>query len=77
MSGFTKPFRSSNQLRRLPWAFGRKEWREQSQSYLSGLLLQCEEQRSAEKLSGMVPVKAKSMRRFLTEVRISLEKEIR
>ena len=50
-------------------AFGRKQWREQSQYYLQGLLVQPQERRNAENLSEMVPVSARSMQRFLTEAR--------
>ena len=50
-------------------AFGRKQWREQSQYYLQGLLVQSQERRNAENLSEMVPVSARSMQRFLTEAR--------
>ena len=50
-------------------AFGRKQWREQSQYYLQGLLVQSQERRNAENLSKMVPVSARSMQRFLTEAR--------
>ena len=51
-------------------AFGRKQWREQSQYYLQGLLVQSQERRNAENLSEMVPVSARSMQRFLTEARL-------
>ena len=50
-------------------SFGRKQWREQSQYYLQGLLVQSQERRNAENLSEMVPVSARSMQRFLTEAR--------
>ena len=50
-------------------AFGRKQWREQSQYYLQGLLVQSQERRNAGNLSEMVPVSARSMQRFLTEAR--------
>ena len=75
LSGFTKAFQEFQPTSPLTVGLRPQGVAGANQSYLSGLLLQCEEQRSAEKLSGMVPVKAKSMRRFLTEVRISLEKE--
>ena len=50
-------------------AFGRKQWREQSQYYPQGLLVQSQERRNAGNLSEMVPVSARSMQRFLTEAR--------
>ena len=50
-------------------SFGRKQWREQSQYYLQGLLVQSQERRNAENLSEMVPVSARSMQYFLTEAR--------
>ena len=56
-------------------AFGRKQRQEQSEYYLQGLLVQSEERRNAESLSKTVPVSVRSMQRFLTEARISLEKE--
>ena len=50
-------------------AFGRKQWREHSQHYLQGLLVQCQERRNAENLSEPVGVSARSLQRFLTDSR--------
>ena len=49
--------------------FGRIQWREHSGHYLQALLVQSQERRSAENLAEMVPVSARALQRFLTEVR--------
>lgn len=49
--------------------FGRKQWREQSEPYLQGLLVQCEERRNAENMAEALPVSARSLQRFLTDAR--------
>ena len=48
-------------------AFGRKQWREHSKSYLQALLVQSEERRNVENLSETVPASARAIQRFLTE----------
>jgi SRSO17 transposase len=49
--------------------FGRKQWREHSQDYLQGLLVQSEERRNAENMAEALPVSARSLQRFLTDAR--------
>jgi SRSO17 transposase len=49
--------------------FGRKQWRENSQPYLQGLLVQAEERRNAENLAEALPVSARALQRFLTDAR--------
>jgi SRSO17 transposase len=49
--------------------FGRKQWREHSQDYLQGLLVQTEERRNAENMAEALPVSARSLQRFLTDAR--------
>src|SRR5713101_7891115 len=49
--------------------FGRKQWRENSQHYLQGLLVQAEERRNAENLAEALPVSARALQRFLTDAR--------
>ena len=49
--------------------FGRIQWREHSVHYLQALLVQSQERRNAENLAEMVPVSARALKRFLTEVR--------
>src|SRR5713101_2798045 len=49
--------------------FGRKQWRENSQPYLQGLLVQAEERRHAENLAEALPVSARALQRFLTDAR--------
>lgn len=48
-------------------AFGRKQWRMNSQHYLQALLVQSQERRNAEHLAEMVPVSPRVLQRFLTE----------
>jgi SRSO17 transposase len=48
---------------------GRKQWRQRSQDYLRGLLVQSEERRNAENVSETVAVSARSLQRVLTEAR--------
>jgi SRSO17 transposase len=48
---------------------GRKQWRQRSQDYLRGLLVQSEERRNAENVSEAVAVSARSLQRVLTEAR--------
>ena len=50
-------------------AFGRKQWREHSGSYMQALLVQSQERRNAENLSESVGASARAMQRFLTEAR--------
>lgn len=50
-------------------AFGRKQWRQRSQDYLRGLLVQRAERRNAENVSEAVSVSARSLQRILTEAR--------
>ena len=50
-------------------AFGRKQWREHSGSYLRALLVQSGERRNAENLSESVGASARAMQRFLSEAR--------
>src|SRR5713101_7237518 len=49
--------------------FGRKQWRENSQPYLQGLLVQAEERRNAENMAEALPVSARALQRFLTDAR--------
>src|SRR5713226_6885882 len=49
--------------------FGRKQWREHSEHYLQGLLVQAEERRNAENLAEALPVSARALQRFLTDAR--------
>jgi SRSO17 transposase len=49
--------------------FGRKQWRENSDDYLQGLLVQTEERRNAENLAEVVPISARALQRFLTDAR--------
>src|SRR5712692_8337646 len=49
--------------------FGRKQWRENSQPYLQGLLVQAEERRNAENMAEALPVSARALQRFLTAAR--------
>lgn len=49
--------------------FGRKQWRENSQSYLQGLLVQAEERRNAENMAEALPLSARALQRFLTDAR--------
>jgi SRSO17 transposase len=49
--------------------FGRKQWRENSEHYLQGLLVQAEERRNAENLAEALPVSARALQRFLTDAR--------
>jgi len=49
--------------------FGRKQWRENSESYLQGLLVQAEERRNAENLAEALPLSARALQRFLTDAR--------
>jgi len=49
--------------------FGRKQWREKSEPYLQGLLVQAEERRNAENMAEAVPVSARALQRFLTDAR--------
>jgi len=47
--------------------FGRKQWRENSESYLQGLLVQAEERRNAENMAEALPISARALQRFLTD----------
>ena len=49
--------------------FGRKQWRENSEPYLQGLLVQAEERRNAENLAEALPISARALQRFLTDAR--------
>jgi SRSO17 transposase len=49
--------------------FGRKQWRENSEPYLRGLLVQAEERRNAENMAEALPVSARALQRFLTDAR--------
>jgi SRSO17 transposase len=49
--------------------FGRKQWRETSEPYLQGLLVQTEERRNAENMAEALPVSARALQRFLTDAR--------
>jgi SRSO17 transposase len=49
--------------------FGRKQWREHSEQYLQGLLVQAEERRNAENMAEALPVSARALQRFLTDAR--------
>src|SRR5713101_5667354 len=49
--------------------FGRKQWRENSEHYLQGLLVQAEERRNAENMAEALPVSARALQRFLTDAR--------
>jgi SRSO17 transposase len=49
--------------------FGRKQWRERSEPYLQGLLVQAEERRNAENMAEALPVSARALQRFLTDAR--------
>jgi SRSO17 transposase len=49
--------------------FARKQWRENSQPYLQGLLVQAEERRNAENMAEALPVSARALQRFLTDAR--------
>ena len=49
--------------------FGRKQWREHSQDYLQGLLVQSQERRNAENMAEALPVSARALQRFLTDAR--------
>jgi SRSO17 transposase len=49
--------------------FGRKQWRENSQPYLQGLLVQAEERRNAENMAEALPISARALQRFLTDAR--------
>jgi SRSO17 transposase len=48
---------------------GRKQWRQRSQDYLRGLLVQSEERRNAENVSEAVAVPARALQRVLTDAR--------
>jgi SRSO17 transposase len=56
--------------------FGRKQWRQNSQHYLQGLLVQAEERRNAENLAEALPVSARALQRFLTDARWDDERVI-
>jgi SRSO17 transposase len=56
--------------------FGRKQWREHSEHYLQGLLVQAEERRNAENLAEALPVSARALQRFLTDARWDDERVI-
>jgi SRSO17 transposase len=49
--------------------FGRKQWRENSDDYLQGLLVQTEERRNAENMAEVLPISARALQRFLTDAR--------
>jgi SRSO17 transposase len=49
--------------------FGRKQWRENSDDYLQGLLVQTEERRNAENMAEALPISARALQRFLTDAR--------
>jgi SRSO17 transposase len=49
--------------------FGRKQWRENSDDYLQGLLIQAEERRNAENMAEVLPISARALQRFLTDAR--------
>jgi SRSO17 transposase len=49
--------------------FGRKQWRENSEAYLQGLLVQTEERRNAENMAEALPISARALQRFLTDAR--------
>src|SRR5437667_1993323 len=49
--------------------FGRKQWRENSEQYLQGLLVQAEERRNAENMAEALPVSARALQRFPTDAR--------
>src|SRR5437870_4033128 len=49
--------------------FGRRQWREHSEPYLQGLLVQAEERRNAENMAEALPVSARALQRFLTDAR--------
>src|SRR5437773_5748042 len=49
--------------------FGRKQWRENSDDYLQGLLVQAEERRNAENMAEVLPISARALQRFLTDAR--------
>src|SRR4029450_11444884 len=50
-------------------AFGRKQWRERSQDYLRGLLVQAAERGNAENLSEVVDASDRVRQRFLSEAK--------
>ena len=66
-NGFTRPLRSS--IPSFAPAFGRKQWREHSGSYMQAPLVQSQERGNAENLSESVGASARAMQRFLTEAR--------
>src|ERR1022692_4443980 len=47
--------------------FGRKQWRQRSQHYLQGLLVQAQERKNAENLAETVPASPRVLQLFLTE----------
>src|SRR5438270_11295519 len=49
--------------------FGRKQWRETSEHYLQGLLVQAEERRNAENPAEALAVSARALQRCLTDAR--------
>jgi SRSO17 transposase len=49
--------------------FGRKQWRENSEPYLQGLLVQAEERRNAENMAEALSISARALQRFLTDAR--------
>lgn len=49
--------------------FGRKQWCENSEAYLQGLLVQTEERRNAENMAEALPISARALQRFLTDAR--------
>src|SRR5258707_6838887 len=53
--------------------FGRKQWRENSEQYLQGLLVQAEERRNAENMAEALPISARALQRFLTDARWEAE----
>jgi len=50
-------------------SFGRKQWRERSQDYLRGLLVQAAERGNAENLSEMTKASERVLQRFLSEAK--------
>jgi SRSO17 transposase len=52
-------------------SFGRKQWRERSQDYLRGLLVQAAERGNAENLSEVTEASDRVLQRFLSEARWS------
>lgn len=49
--------------------FGRKQWRENSDDYLQGLLVQAQDRRNAENMAEVLPISARAVQRFLTDAR--------